>query len=103
MEEVIKRLVQIEAEAADVERETAERIRKKKQEQEEALRSLRQEMKKKAEDKLVTLHEWGMKEVDEELEKQKAGLTKKLAAFDRIEKEKTQEWVNTLFLKLTRE
>ena len=103
MEEVIKKIIQIEEEAADMEKSANEKIQQKKIEQEKALEHLRQNLKRKAADKVKTLHEWGMKETDEEIAKQKIVLDKRLAALDEIEKEKAGVWLNTLFAEITKE
>ena len=103
MEEVIKKIIQIEEEAAEMEKDANEKIRQKKLEQEKNLEHLRQNLKRKAADKVVTLHEWGMKETDEEIARQKIVLDKRLAALDAIEKEKAKDWQDALFAEITKE
>ena len=103
MEEVIKKIIQIEEEASEMEKAANEKIRQKKMEQEKTLEQLHQNLKRKAAAKVTTLYEWGMKEPDEEIAKQKAVLDKRLAALDEIEKEKAEVWLDALFSKITKE
>ena len=103
MEEVIKKIIQIEEEAAEMEKDANEKIRQKKMEQEKTLEHLRQNLKRKAADKVATLQEWEMKETDVEIARQKGAFDKQLAALDAIEKEKAKDWQDALFAEITKE
>ena len=103
MEEVIKKIIQIEEEAAEIEKAASEEIRQKKIEQEETLNHLQQTLKRKAAAKVDTLHEWEMKEVDEEIKRRKVAFQQQLAAMDKMEKEKSKIWLDALFAEITKE
>ena len=103
MEEVIKKIIQIEEEAAEIEKAATEKMQQKKMEQEKTLEHLRQNLKQKAADKVKTLQEWTVKETDAEIAKQKIVLDKRLATLDAIEKEKAQDWLDALFAEITKE
>lgn len=103
MEEVIKRIIQIEEEAAEIEKLVDEKIKQKRLEQDQTLEKLHQVLKSKAMSKVSTLREWEMKMANEEVERQQMLAQEKIRNLTQIETEKAEEWVSQLFAEIIKE
>ncbi|RRD95505.1 hypothetical protein EII17_03255 [Clostridiales bacterium COT073_COT-073] len=103
MEEVIKRIIQIEEEAAEIEKFVDEKIKQKRLEQDQTLEKLHQVLKSKAMSKVSTLREWEMKMANEEVERQQMLAQEKIRNLTQIETEKAEEWVSQLFAEIIKE
>ena len=103
MEEIIKRIIQIEEEAAEIEKTVEEKMKQKKAEQEHTLERLQKVLKEKAASKVNTLREWEMKTADEEIRRQQEVFLQQLDRFTRLETEKTEDWVSDLFTQIIKE
>lgn len=103
MEEIIKRIIQIEEEAAEIEKTVDEKIRQKKTEQDKTLEKLRQVIKGKAASKVDTLRQMEMKTADEEIKKQQEVAQKQMDRLTEIEAAKSAEWVDHLFAEIIKE
>ncbi|MDO4766356.1 MAG: hypothetical protein Q4A29_09860 [Eubacteriales bacterium] len=102
-EEIIKRIIQIEEEAAAIERSTVEKINIKKMEQEKSLQKLNRVLNEKAQAKVKTLTEREMQEVDGEIQKQKEISKHQIEKLLQIQKENHGKWVDNLFSEITKE
>lgn len=103
MEEVIKRIIEIEQEAAQLEKQTAEKIRLHRLEQEKNLVKLSQTIKEKATAKVKTLREREMAEVEEEIRRKDDEAQKQIENLINIKKQKAEQWICQLYQEITKE
>lgn len=103
MEEVIKRIIQIEEEAAEIEKRTAEKIMLSKAEQEKRLEELQQSLKKRAVDKVNTLRQREITEVEQEVKRQQEMAQKQMEHLTKIKAQNAADWTEKLFQSIIKE
>lgn len=103
MEEVIKRIIEIEEEAAELERQTVEKIRLSRVEHEKTLMELNQTIKQKAVAKVKTLREREMAEVEEEVKRQETHSEQQIEHLKTVKKQNEERWIEQLYQEITKE
>lgn len=103
MEDVIKRIIQIEQEAAELGRETQEKMTAQKKEQAERLAQLRETLRDKSDFKIAALRQREMQEVEEIIQKEEALCQEKVQRLQKIAENKMQEWVEKLVASIIKE